>query len=529
VPELSLSTSPGSTQAAIYQFDGTVSTNHLTVNAPGFELWLPTEANRIARMDLLAGLAEVHGGNGGSAMSVAGAVDGDFILVGHDDVVQHGALRVTGNFTLAADANATLTNAGNDFNSIGFTVGGSLDAYDANGFAAGGTADRAVRLGTGGVFTLAGDITSQDSATPSNIEITTAGFDNSANARLVVQDGGRFLIRSSDYTQDNLGGIGFSAADRANLNYTVLGGWTGADPTTGNGYYTNRTGTIDTPNGDRPGISREYDTTKGFAYLQSGHAAQGTLAGGGTASIGDYTVRSTGTFDDKNAGTGKGYDVAGTNDVSATATDGSAVYGLHYDAFRREAGPLLPGGLGNALSTVTPRTLTTSGITALDHGYDGTDHVGLDSSGATLNGVLSGDQVRLDASHASGATDTPVPGDHKPVTVSGLGLSGTDAGNYVLQSPALSANVTNGLRESFERLRDKQYLQALADDQEPFRREQLDALLAGFSKENIRRPLSRGLVYETGLAAPAVDDIGDPAMKPCTVDSVVCRHRKEAK
>ena len=43
----------------------------------------------------------------------------------------------------------------------------------------------------------------------------------------------------------------------------------------------------------------------------------------------------------------------------------------------------------------------------------------------------------------------------------------------------------------------------------------MEALLAGFGKENIRKQLQRGLVFETGLAPPAVDII-EPAAKPDT-------------
>ena len=72
----------------------------------------------------------------------------------------------------------------------------------------------------------------------------------------------------------------------------------------------------------------------------------------------------------------------------------------------------------------------------------------------------------------------------------------------------------------FEAVRFKEYLQGVSDAQEPFRRAMAEALAAGFGKENIRKQLSRGLVFETGLAAPAVDNI-DSAARPvgCTSGS----------
>ena len=69
----------------------------------------------------------------------------------------------------------------------------------------------------------------------------------------------------------------------------------------------------------------------------------------------------------------------------------------------------------------------------------------------------------------------------------------------------------------FEDVRFTKYLQAVSDAQEPFRRAMAEALASGFGKENIRKQLQRGLVFETGLAPPAVDII-EPAAKPesCT-------------
>ena len=63
---------------------------------------------------------------------------------------------------------------------------------------------------------------------------------------------------------------------------------------------------------------------------------------------------------------------------------------------------------------------------------------------------------------------------------------------------------------NFEDVRFTKYLQAVSDAQEPFRRAMAEALASGFGKENIRKQLQRGLVFETGLAPPAVDII-EPA------------------
>jgi hypothetical protein len=49
-----------------------------------------------------------------------------------------------------------------------------------------------------------------------------------------------------------------------------------------------------------------------------------------------------------------------------------------------------------------------------------------------------------------------------------------------------------------------------------------EALASGFGKENIRKQLTRGLVFEAGLAPPAVDRI-EPARRPadCTAGAAL--------
>jgi len=166
--------------------------------------------------------------------------------------------------------------------------------------------------------------------------------------------------------------------------------------------------------------------------------------------------------------------------------------------------------------------LAATGITAANKVVDGTTVVNLDTSGAGVAGVLAGDTVTLDASGAVGSVATPDPGAGKPVTVTGLVLGGTDAVNYsILATPVradgspLTVRILTVAQQAFEDVRYKDYLQGVSDAQEPFRRAMAEALAAGFGKENIRKQLSRGLVFETGLAAPAVDNI-QPATPPAS-------------
>ncbi len=87
---------------------------------------------------------------------------------------------------------------------------------------------------------------------------------------------------------------------------------------------------------------------------------------------------------------------------------------------------------------VSPKELTTSGVTARDREYEpGSTEVSL--SGGSLVGVVTregkADEVALDAENAKGETAKPDAGKDIPVTVSGYALTGEDAANYSLKQP----------------------------------------------------------------------------------------------
>lgn len=110
-----------------------------------------------------------------------------------------------------------------------------------------------------------------------------------------------------------------------------------------------------------------------------------------------------------------------------------------------------PGGEGlvNTIApaptvSVDPKTLTVTGITANSKTYDGTTSATLNFGSASLVGVLPADagNVSLDSSAYTADFDTQHFGTGKTVIVSGLGLTGTAAGNYVLTQPTASGNIT---------------------------------------------------------------------------------------
>jgi formylglycine-generating enzyme required for sulfatase activity len=88
--------------------------------------------------------------------------------------------------------------------------------------------------------------------------------------------------------------------------------------------------------------------------------------------------------------------------------------------------------------TVNPKPVTIS-VTVADKVYDRTTTATI--SGATINGLVSGDTVTINYGTAAFATATV--GNNKTVTFSGFSLGGANAGNYTLsaQPESVTANI----------------------------------------------------------------------------------------
>lgn len=165
-----------------------------------------------------------------------------------------------------------------------------------------------------------------------------------------------------------------------------------------------------------------YDGGTAASLSTSGDGVSGALAGD---AVGIDAAGASGSFADKNVGTGKTVTVTG---LVLTGADKS-----NYVLTQ-------PDGV---TASITPATVTVSGVTADDKVYDATTAATLSTSGAALTGVLGSDVVSLyDGGYFADFADKNA-GTAKPVTVTGLVLAGADAGNYVLVQPSgLSADIT---------------------------------------------------------------------------------------
>jgi len=88
-----------------------------------------------------------------------------------------------------------------------------------------------------------------------------------------------------------------------------------------------------------------------------------------------------------------------------------------------------------ATANITPATLVVSGILASNKIYDATAAATLIFTNARLAAIFGSDVVSLNTTNAKGVFASKVAGTNKTVSVTGLALAGTNAGNYVLATP----------------------------------------------------------------------------------------------
>jgi len=201
----------------------------------------------------------------------------------------------------------------------------------------------------------------------------------------------------------NVSGYTLGGADAANYNLLQLGGLTAT-------------------------IARADLTISGITA--SGKTYDGTSAAtlngvAGVSAIGNDVVTvsgsGSGTFADKNVGSGKQVTVSGYTLSGADAGNYNAVQ---------------PTGLR---ADIGKATLAVSGVGAVDKTYDGTRAAAL-AGNATVAAI--GNDVVTVAGNGSATFADKNAGANKAVTATGFTLAGTDAGNYDLVQPAgLTASI----------------------------------------------------------------------------------------
>lgn len=170
-------------------------------------------------------------------------------------------------------------------------------------------------------------------------------------------------------------------------------------------------------------VSKTYDATIAAA-LASNNYTLSNIYSSDDVSLNNYT---SGTYNNKNVGTGKNISVSGLTLTGSKAANYT----------------LASGSVNGNVGTITQAALSITGVSANNKVYDGTTTATLNTGSAALSGVLLTDTVNLDSgSHSASFADKNV-GTGKSVTASGFSISGSDAGNYAVSQPSgLTANIT---------------------------------------------------------------------------------------
>ncbi|OTG66601.1 YDG domain-containing protein [Acinetobacter silvestris] len=163
--------------------------------------------------------------------------------------------------------------------------------------------------------------------------------------------------------------------------------------------------------------NKTYDGKNTATLNTDGATFNGIIAGD------DLTLTgATGTFSDKNAGTGKTVTI---NGISLSGAD---------------TGNYLVNSTASSTADISKANLNIGGITANNKTYDGKNTATLNTDGATFNGIIAGDDLTLTG--ATGTFSDKNVGTGKQVNLAGITLSGTDAGNYQLDQVQTSTQAT---------------------------------------------------------------------------------------
>ena len=166
--------------------------------------------------------------------------------------------------------------------------------------------------------------------------------------------------------------------------------------------------------------NKVYDGTTIATLNTSGAVLSGIL---GSDEVTLITTGATGTFVNKNIGTGK-----------LVTVNGLVLTGSDADKYS-----LIPP---TTTANISPTGLTIIMVTGNNKVYDGTTIATLNTGSASLAGIFGGDNVTLVSTGATGVFANKNVGTSKSVATSGFTLSGVDAGNYTLTQPTTVANIT---------------------------------------------------------------------------------------
>ena len=315
--------------------------------------------------------------NGGLMRTTGTQIYDGALVIGSPTTLQTTNAAITANGAVNASSGAltfvagsgtvTMLNPLNDFSSVGFTNAGAVNLVDTNGLSFANSSVGSLRAQTfAGDITLNGSIATTTSGDALVLAAANNFVNNAGPSALSAAGGGRWLVWSANPATGNRGGLAY-AFKQYDANYgitPVLGG--------GNGFLYSVAPVI-TPSlvGS---VTRAYDGNAVASLTPSNYAMAGAIDG----DIVTLNNPANGTFDNRNAGTGKNVGVGGLAITNAN-NGGAVVYGYQLSGTSANAniGSITPAGL-----TITATTNTKT--------YDGTVSA---AAIPTVTGLLGGDTV----------------------------------------------------------------------------------------------------------------------------------------
>jgi filamentous hemagglutinin family protein len=304
--------------------------------------------------------------------------------------------------------------------------GGNLNVFSATNLLLGST-DAASGISSTGTVTIQ---SSQGLTIANGIQVVSLN-QGSAPIPLILADGATFTnlagsgalqamnsgtwqVWSQNPANDNRGGEAY-----AFKQYNAVYGTSTPGQSTGNAFYYTLAPDLTASIGP---VSKQYDATTSATGIGS-YSLSGAVDGD-TVSL--LNTPSTGTFADKNVGTGKPITVTGLT-VNPASNGAANVYGYSFNS-------TLVADVG----TITPAPLTVS-TSAASKVYDGNTLT--TGTLGSLSGVFEGDVVSLQGGAAFNFA-TKNAGAGISVTASGLTLTGADAADYVVIPQIATADIT---------------------------------------------------------------------------------------
>ena len=178
-------------------------------------------------------------------------------------------------------------------------------------------------------------------------------------------------------------------------------------------------------------VGKTYDGTTTATLAANNYTLAGVVSGvnngGGTSDT--VSVSTTaGTYDTKDAGTGKTVSVSGLAITGADAGDYI----------------LASSSTSKAVGTITAKDVTITGVTGANKVYDTTTGDAPNNSGEALSGVIAADISNVTITNGTGTFADANVGTGKTVSFSGYGLAGSASADYTLtvQPTNSTANIT---------------------------------------------------------------------------------------